>query len=372
MKKILLLLSLAAMVACRGNVGGHHHHEDEDGHSHGSGDEIVIEPEKAEKLGIESIKVEKTPLSGVIKTSGKIVNGTGSCWDIVAVCSGKITFLKENLACGSEVRQSENLFAVSSREMNMQNNAAELEKSKARLEHAEKEYERAKHLREERLVTESELLLAKREYSTAKTEYMKMNNSVDRKLASPASGFITAMNVQNGQYVEEGTTIATVATGKDIIVEAQLPARYSSKIGSIIGANFNSGFGGKVFAAEKLISSSDITQSNGTFIPVRFKVVKSEGITVGMPVEVFIKISDGRDVIAVPKDAVSERFGKYFVYRRLDEDCYQEIEVTLGECDGLLVEIKSGIEDGDEIVTKGVYYVKMAGNGSSIPHGHSH
>lgn len=371
MRRIFLFLSLAALIACRGNVGGHHHHHDEDeGHVHGSGEEIVIEPGKATKLGIETITAEKSQFSGIIRTSGKITGGTSGSWDIVAGCSGKISFIKKDLTLGSRVGKSEILFSVDSRGMNNQNNAAELEKGRIALERMKNEYDRALRLKDERLITENEFQEAKGNYFTAKTDFERMNSTVGRSLSSPSNGYITSVNVENGQYVEEGSTVATVSTGKDIVIEALLPARYSHLTEDIVGANFS--VGGKVYQAGKLITSSDIVSGNGTFIPVSFKAEKNEGVAVGMAVEVFIKISEGKEAVTLPKSAVSERLGRYFVYRKLDEECYAESEVVLGECDGIDVEIKSGVEEGDEIVTEGVYYVRMAGNSHSIPHGHSH
>ena len=61
-----------------------------------------------------------------------------------------------------------------------------------------------------------------------------------------------------------------------------------------------------------------------------------------------------------------------FVYLRLDEEGYKKQEVTLGDTDGANVRILSGLHEGDRVVTRGVYQVKLAAHSGVIPEGHSH
>lgn len=370
MKKIYILALLMVLVSCRGNVGGHHHDDDEDEHSHSATDEIVIEPEKAEKLGISTTKIELTPFNGVLKVSGHIKKNDLDSWDIIAGSSGKITFVKNNVVIGSEVKASEVLFSLSSDEMNNNNISSELEKSKQTYQLAEKKFKRAQNLRESRLITENEYLEAATELKKSETDLKRLSVATNRKLSSPHTGYIIALNVDNGHYVEEGDIIATISTGKDIIIEADVPSRYSTIINRITGANYV--LNGEVFSAGSRLSFSDISPEGSTIIPVEFKTEKKPGLSVGIPIEVYIKFGENKKIIAVPKKSIAEKYGKYYVYVKLDEDCYKETEVTLGESDGINIEIKSGLKEGQDVVTDGVYYVKMAGSSTAIPHGHSH
>ena len=76
--------------------------------------------------------------------------------------------------------------------------------------------------------------------------------------------------------------------------------------------------------------------------------------------------------MSVPAEALSEQQGDYFVYERLDEECYAKRRVEIGASDGMRVEIRSGVEPGTLIVGKGVTTVRLAETGSNIPEGHSH
>ncbi len=370
MKNIIVFILLALLSACQGNVGGHHHHDESEEHHHGNSAEIVIEPEKAEKLGIKTIKTEYVPFGGIITASGRIESDNSDSWDIVANISGLISFTKKNIGIGSYVSTSEHLFSISSDKMNSQNHSVELAKCKAELTKAENLYSRLEYLRQEKLATEDELIKAKTELEVARADYDRTCNAVGSRLSTPHNGYITSLYIENGQYVEEGQSIATISAGKEILIVADVPARYALSIKEITGANYS--INGKIYSAGERISGSDIIASNGTTIPIHFKAEKVEGIAVGMPIEVILKLSNSREVLTLPKSAIAEKYGKYYSYIKIDEECYKEIEISLGASDGYSIEITSGLESGLEVVSEGVYYVKMSGSNGSIPHGHSH
>ena len=76
-------------------------------------------------------------------------------------------------------------------------------------------------------------------------------------------------------------------------------------------------------------------------------------------------------VISVPKEALTEDQGAYFVYLQVDEDGYKMQEVKTGASDGKRTEIISGLNEGDRLVTHGAIHVKMASASNTIP-GHTH
>lgn len=76
-------------------------------------------------------------------------------------------------------------------------------------------------------------------------------------------------------------------------------------------------------------------------------------------------------MISVPVGALTEEQGVMFVYIQEDESCYAKREVKTGQSDGERVEILSGINPGDKVVTEGAVHVRLAAAGKSIP-GHTH
>jgi multidrug efflux pump subunit AcrA (membrane-fusion protein) len=70
--------------------------------------------------------------------------------------------------------------------------------------------------------------------------------------------------------------------------------------------------------------------------------------------------------------SITEEQGLNFVYLQLDEEGYKKQEVMLGQNNGERVQILSGLKNGDKVVTKGVYQVKLAATSSVMPEGHAH
>jgi multidrug efflux pump subunit AcrA (membrane-fusion protein) len=93
----------------------------------------------------------------------------------------------------------------------------------------------------------------------------------------------------------------------------------------------------------------------------------------GVPVEAYLLTNTGSAVLQVPETAVMEDQGNYFVYVQKDGEHFERRAVELGQSNGKMVQINKGLRDGDILVTKGAYNLKLAaGQGSAPAHGHEH
>ena len=112
--------------------------------------------------------------------------------------------------------------------------------------------------------------------------------------------------------------------------------------------------------------------AGGAYVPVVFELDNRGEVVPGACVEVYLRSSAVDNAWVVPVSALTEEQGLYFVYLRLDEEGYKKQEVSIGDTDGANVRILSGLHEGDRVVTRGVYQVKLAANSGVIPEGHSH
>jgi multidrug efflux pump subunit AcrA (membrane-fusion protein) len=122
----------------------------------------------------------------------------------------------------------------------------------------------------------------------------------------------------------------------------------------------------------RLISYGRAVDDNSFYIPVIFDFDNRGDIIPGSYVEVFLLSLPLMDVIAVPVSALTEEQGLHFVYVQLEKEIFKKQEVRIGLSDGERVRILSGLKEGDRVVTKGTYQVKLAATASVIPEGHSH
>ena len=105
---------------------------------------------------------------------------------------------------------------------------------------------------------------------------------------------------------------------------------------------------------------------------MRFEFENGDGLTPGTVVEVFLKGAPREGVMTVPASALTEEQGAYYLYVRTSPGHYLKKPVEIGASDGARVEIAKGLAPGDEVVTEGAYYVRLAGMSTAIPHGHTH
>lgn len=108
-------------------------------------------------------------------------------------------------------------------------------------------------------------------------------------------------------------------------------------------------------------------------MPVTFEFDNKGEVIPGSFVEVFLLSSPMENVISLPRTALTEEQGSYFVYLQLDEEGYKKQEVTVGADNGKNVQILSGVKAGDRVVTEGAYQVRLASASNAIPaHSHEH
>lgn len=345
-----------------------HDHECEE-HDHGDADEINLNPEVAERMGVKVTTVAPNPFSNVIKVSGVITASAEGTAMVAAPTSGIVTVVR-GLNTGSTVGAGSTVATIKASNVS----GGDVNKvAQAELEAARAEYERLKPLYAERLVTQARFNEAKAAYERAKAAYSAP--AAAGRAAAPISGVITSLEVASGQYVEVGSPIATVSASAKLSLRAEVPARFNASLAGVTDARIvmpNSNVSATVSElGGHRIGNSSAAASAG-YVPVTFTFDNNGTLVPGTAVEVYLIGGNSRQALTVPVSALSEQQGDYFVYQRLDEDCYRKLPVTVGESDGASVEILSGLKGGEEIVTEGVTTVRLAASAGAVPAGHTH
>lgn len=152
-----------------------------------------------------------------------------------------------------------------------------------------------------------------------------------------------------GAFVNAGEPIATVASQQDLVVRADVPERYFSQLSEITTANVKMPYSDRALdltalSGRRISAPSEAMATTPGYIPVYFSFRNDGTALAGGYVQVYLQGAVRHDIITLPIGAISEQQGKYYVYRRIDDECYQKLSVTLGANDGARVEILSGVE----------------------------
>lgn len=368
-----ILLSLSACNKEVSTTEDSHNHEQEE-HTE-SEDVIVFSAEQEKILGVEKIKIESDTFYQTIKTSGKILPAQGDEKTIVATTNGIVNFAKKGVSEGATIKNGEAIFSVNSQKIGEGDVVA---KTRNLYEAARKEYERANNLLEYKLISEKEYNEIRLSYENAKLSYNALSTSSNGgvNVSAPISGFVKTILVSDGQYVNVGEPLAVVTQSNKLQLRAEVSQKFYSSLPNITSANIVLPFDNSVIKLSELngevISYGKSMEDNDFYIPINFSFNNIGNIISGSFVEVYLLGLPKSNTIVIPKTALLDVQGDYFVIANIHDDEYQQKRVTIGNSDGQNVEILGGLSEGEVIVSKGAYLVKQAKAGAEIPHGHTH
>lgn len=399
MKFIHILLcaaSLAALTACGSKEKdelSHHHHEHEhaEGHEHGeaeeheghehegnignaakhSGDEIALDRHTAERFGVKVDTVSVEPFGSVVKVGGRVLPSAGGNAAVAAPGAGILT-LAPGIDVGSEVRKGQTIGTVRASGMSGgdPNKAAKVE-----LDAARAEFERIKPLYEERLVTKARYNAALADYERAKAAYSAP--AASGAVVSPITGVITSLEARSGSYVETGGVVAAVAASSELSLQADVPARLYPSVAAARDARIVLPYSSQPLllssmGGRRLNSTNSTAGAAAGYVPVVFSFRNDGSVMPGTSVEVYLLGDSDRNALTVPSRAITEQQGEYYVFVRIDEDCYRKVPVSPGVSDGENTEVLSGLHGGEAVVCDGVTAVRLAQSSGAVPAGHSH
>lgn len=369
---LAFVLSALLAASCGQNTNIEDEHEHGHGHEeadHAHSEEIVLEPQIAEKFGVQTDTVRIGSFNSSIRVSGEILPSNDNSAIITAPLAGIVRY-SSNLNVGSTISKGALVANIDATGVSGgDSNKAAL----ATLNAAKREVERLKPLYEDKLVSASTYNAAQAAYEQAKATYSSSASS--GRASAPISGTVTELFVANGEYAQAGSPIASISSDTRLTVRADVPDRYRKDINLFTDARIQLTQDNTTVTISELngrrINSSNAGSSAG-YIPVWFEFNNDGSLVAGATVEIYLLGQSAGDAISIPLTALSEQQGNYYVYQKIDEEGYHKLKVTLGSSDGQRVVITSGLKGGEEIVTNGVTTIRLAENSGVVPEGHSH
>ena len=345
------------------------------------GNDITYLKEQAWKVEFANAPAQIEPFSEVIRTGGQILAAPGDEAVVSTQISGVVSFTGKNFVPGSSIPAGMSLFTVKSNEVVQSNLGAEVTKAETDLATAKKNFERASELIKDKIISEREFLEAQLRYENAQTQLKAVSvsrnfNQNRQRISAPMGGFLKNILVENGQFVSAGQALATISKNKKLLLRADVSQRYFSKLAAITAANFKTTDSEQVFNTRQLngrvLSFGKTAEANSPFVPFTFEIDNVGNFIPGSVVEVFLQASS-QPALVVPVTALLEEQGVFYVYVQTEGESFQKREVKIGAADGLRVQILSGIAEGERVVTKGAYQIKLSTASGTLPaHGHEH
>lgn len=185
-------------------------------------------------------------------------------------------------------------------------------------------------------------------------------------LTSPVTGIINEIKATSGQVVETGAELMSVVNLSTVLIEAQVFERDLPTVRESTRASFTSAaLGGEIYTVGtpdgdgRLISIGQTVNEQTRTVPVIYEVKNPlNRLKDGMFVEITIDTSGERQVLAVPKSAVVNEQGQTFVFVFDGGETFRKRAVALGAEGADYFEVNSGVEEGERVVTEGIYQLR--------------
>ncbi|MCR5351504.1 MAG: efflux RND transporter periplasmic adaptor subunit [Bacteroidales bacterium] len=242
------------------------------------------------------------------------------------------------------------------------------------LKQAKTNYEREKALYDKHLVSDEEYDQVLQRYNQAEEETAAAKESLEvirdgvssrnttgssTLVRSTISGLILNIPVKVGNSViqantmNDGTTVAVVANMSDLIFDGNID---ETEVGSLVeGMPIKIKIGAlpdySCDASLEYISPKavEVNGANQFEIKAAVKTSGDQMIRSGYSANAELVLSTATQVLAIPESALEFIKDDTYVYRKKADGGYERVKVTTGMSDGVNIEVKEGLIEGDKL-----------------------
>ena len=252
--------------------------------------------------------------------------------------------------------------------LDTQQEDAQVRSSQARLALAKTDLERKRDLIAKKAIAQADWDTAESQLAQMQAAMEEVKALVARKrLTAPFDGLVGIRQINLGQYVNPGAAIVPLQSLDPIFIEFSVPQQHfgSLAVGKKLKLAVN-GLAGGQFDGE-ITAIDSLVDPNTRNILVQGTVKNAEHkLRPGMFADVEVLLPETGGVLAIPSSAISYApYGDsvYVVREKKGPDgkmakVVEQQVVQLGATRGDQVSVSSGLKDGDEVVSAGVFKLR--------------
>lgn len=267
--------------------------------------------------------------------------------DLISKAQGQIVSLR--LEEGDFVKEGQILMEIDHREDDLL-----VEQSEVKAQVAKRELERMKGLQAKGLGSEQDFEVKKETADVAALEENLSRVRRDDKIVrAPFDGQITVRHVELGQTVKPGDPLFSIADVSPLEVRLYLPEKIVTTLAPGQPVEIRSDVDADRPLDGRVSRIAPAVDPATSTVKVTLEVENATGSArVGSFVRGRITTDVHEDVITVPKKALVAEAGMNYLFV-VEADSVQKVPVTTGYSDDDYMEITSGLDLGDRVVTVG-------------------
>ncbi len=337
---------------------------------------VEIDNEQRELIGLKTENPRHKVVNQHIDATAKIQFNANKLFHIGPRIKGRVVEIFVDL--GDDVLEGEKLAILDSIELGVARSL--LIKAKTKMEVAYTNYEREKKLWRKNISSEKEMHEARGEYFIAKAEFeaaenklyllglseddikntiSQLHTNVHFPLLSPYKGTVIEKHITLGELTNPEETLFAIANlevlwivlniyEKDL-VRVQLGQKVSVDVSAFPGEEFMG----------HISYISDVIEEATRTVEVRIEINNSKRVLKpGMFATARIATSVPLEIFTVPLTAIQRIHDKKVVFIHRGDSLFESRRVKTGREFESDIELLEGVEEGEEVVTQGAFYLK--------------
>jgi cobalt-zinc-cadmium efflux system membrane fusion protein len=195
-----------------------------------------------------------------------------------------------------------------------------------------------------------------------------VDNAPALALKAPIAGTIVSVKAALGEHVETDRPVFTIIDTAKVHVEVRIPQSDVTRIGTAPAARLDG-----LALNQPVFVGREIDETTRT-LPIIYQIDNGEGRwRPGLAVTVYLETAHAEDAVAIPVSAIVDEDARPIAFVQVSGETFEKRDLKLGIRDGDWVQILSGIKEGERVVTKEAFAIRLSSVSSVIPaHGHAH
>lgn len=343
---------------------------------------VELNAEALAHARIETVAVTTKSISEPLAATGRLTINENAAARIGSPVEGRISRALVNV--GDYVRSGQPVVLVHSHELaqaqadyaKARANITRLEKA---LAYAQAEKARADRLLAAKALSAREQMRAEADVNTATIELEQAKTELERAdeflhhlgvkdikqedvvIASPINGYVLKRDITIGTVVNPATDLLTIANLSTLWAIAEVPERLAASVHTGQQVRLTvAAFGEQTFTGRVTHIAETLNPETRT-MQVRCQVENPGGkLRPEMFVNVHIETKPSAPMPVIPHDAVQEVKGERVVFVPINQNVFEKKSIQTGRELGDWVEVVSGLNEGQRVVTRGAFFIKSA------------